>query len=329
MVRFFKNQSIRVGLDSVTGLDYYNARYYDPVVGRFLSPDDVQGNTQAMDPYAYVSGNPETLTDPTGHRVACGPDGCGSNGPPNPNDCNADPSLSGCPGSGGNGGGCTYNGKPCSSTNNPCDAKTTTWNGSQCVAKPDHSQKKKDARNAKLLPKTLAGAGLLALGGIISILVDFYALKKGFDDGDLLEMLGAIADGLSVLSDVVGAISLISSAAGAIAYAIETGLHAMLTIVNGALWAYNLVMSGWTWAKGVVTAALKFIGLTVQGVPGQLFKLAGDLFGKSLISGGRAIGHGLMVAGNAILTDVAYQESMNVNDWCTRYGQDQAACALS
>jgi RHS repeat-associated protein len=50
-----------------TGLDYYNARYYDPVVGRFLSADIVEGNAVGMDPYAYVGENPETDMDPTGH----------------------------------------------------------------------------------------------------------------------------------------------------------------------------------------------------------------------------------------------------------------------
>jgi len=55
--------------DSLSGLDYYNARYYDPVVGRFLSVDIVEGDLQGMDPYAYVGGNPETATDPTGLRV--------------------------------------------------------------------------------------------------------------------------------------------------------------------------------------------------------------------------------------------------------------------
>ncbi|MBA2284201.1 MAG: hypothetical protein H0W02_01825 [Ktedonobacteraceae bacterium] len=49
-----------------TGLDYYGARYYDPVAGIFLSADSVQGNAQGMDPYAYVGGNPETFSDPTG-----------------------------------------------------------------------------------------------------------------------------------------------------------------------------------------------------------------------------------------------------------------------
>jgi RHS repeat-associated protein len=53
--------------DTLSGLDYYGARYYDPVAGVFLSPDSVQGNAQGMDPYAYVSGNPETYVDPTGH----------------------------------------------------------------------------------------------------------------------------------------------------------------------------------------------------------------------------------------------------------------------
>ena len=53
--------------DSQTGLFYYNARYYDPVSGRFTSADVLQNNTVGMDPYAYVAENPETLRDPTGH----------------------------------------------------------------------------------------------------------------------------------------------------------------------------------------------------------------------------------------------------------------------
>jgi RHS repeat-associated protein len=53
--------------DDLTGLDYYVARYYDPVIGRFLSADTKEDNFSAFDPYAYVLGNPETKTDPTGH----------------------------------------------------------------------------------------------------------------------------------------------------------------------------------------------------------------------------------------------------------------------
>jgi len=78
----------------VTGLDYFNARYYDPLTGQFLSADTVQGNAQGTSPYMYVAGNPETRTDPTRQMITCG--SCGSSGPPNANDCAADPSLSGC-----------------------------------------------------------------------------------------------------------------------------------------------------------------------------------------------------------------------------------------
>ena len=46
--------------DAVTGLDYYNARYYDPVIGGFLSLDVKQGNAPGKSPYLYVAGNPET-----------------------------------------------------------------------------------------------------------------------------------------------------------------------------------------------------------------------------------------------------------------------------
>jgi RHS repeat-associated core domain len=56
-------------LDSASGLLYYNARYYDPVSGRFISADTVENNGQGNDPYAYVKGNPETATDPSGHRM--------------------------------------------------------------------------------------------------------------------------------------------------------------------------------------------------------------------------------------------------------------------
>ncbi len=60
--------------DAATGLDYYGARYYDPLAGQFISADtDDQGG---LNRYSYVQGNPETLTDPTGHRYVC-PGGCG------------------------------------------------------------------------------------------------------------------------------------------------------------------------------------------------------------------------------------------------------------
>ncbi|HZR39854.1 MAG TPA: RHS repeat-associated core domain-containing protein, partial [Ktedonobacteraceae bacterium] len=58
-----------------TGLNYYGARYYDPVVGRFISADIIQGNEAGMDPYDYVGGNPETFNDPTGLAATNGSPG--------------------------------------------------------------------------------------------------------------------------------------------------------------------------------------------------------------------------------------------------------------
>ncbi len=58
-------------LDS-TGLYYYGARYYDPVVGRFISPDTVVqdfANPQTLNRYSYVLNNPLRYVDPTGRAV--------------------------------------------------------------------------------------------------------------------------------------------------------------------------------------------------------------------------------------------------------------------
>jgi RHS repeat-associated protein len=76
--------------DTLTGLDYYVSRYYDPVVSIFLSADDKEGNAQGMNPYAYVGGNPETMSDPSGEMVDC-PDGCGGGGGGNNNQKYNDP----------------------------------------------------------------------------------------------------------------------------------------------------------------------------------------------------------------------------------------------
>jgi RHS repeat-associated protein len=56
-------------LDS-TALYYYGARYYDPEIGRFISPDTVvpdPSNPQALNRYSYCINNPLKYTDPTGH----------------------------------------------------------------------------------------------------------------------------------------------------------------------------------------------------------------------------------------------------------------------
>ncbi|MGH8248746.1 MAG: RHS repeat domain-containing protein, partial [Gammaproteobacteria bacterium] len=48
-----------------TGLYYYRARYYDPVLKRFVSEDPI-GLLGGINLYAYVEGNPISSTDPLG-----------------------------------------------------------------------------------------------------------------------------------------------------------------------------------------------------------------------------------------------------------------------
>ena len=53
------------------GLYYYNARYYAPSLGRFLSADTLvpdPQNPQSLNRYAYVLNRPLNYSDPTGHR---------------------------------------------------------------------------------------------------------------------------------------------------------------------------------------------------------------------------------------------------------------------
>ena len=56
--------------DDATGLYYYVARYYDPDLGRFLSPDPIVQapfNSQNLNRYSYVLNNPVMFVDPTGN----------------------------------------------------------------------------------------------------------------------------------------------------------------------------------------------------------------------------------------------------------------------
>ena len=58
--------------DPETGLYYYGARYYDPVVGRFLTVDPAGGRPevpQTWNRYVYTLNNPYKYVDPDGKRT--------------------------------------------------------------------------------------------------------------------------------------------------------------------------------------------------------------------------------------------------------------------
>jgi RHS repeat-associated protein len=57
-------------IDGENGVYNYDARMYDPDMGRFLTPDSIVPSPydpQSLNRYAYAQNNPVNLTDPTGH----------------------------------------------------------------------------------------------------------------------------------------------------------------------------------------------------------------------------------------------------------------------
>lgn len=56
--------------DAAVGLSYMGARYYDPVLGRFLGMDPAPadpGSVHGINRYAYANNNPYKYVDPDGH----------------------------------------------------------------------------------------------------------------------------------------------------------------------------------------------------------------------------------------------------------------------
>lgn len=70
-----RNQFTSKERDTETGLDYFGARYYGSVQGRFASPDPLvlsrkrQLNPQLWNSYSYVGNNPLSFVDPTGEEL--------------------------------------------------------------------------------------------------------------------------------------------------------------------------------------------------------------------------------------------------------------------
>jgi len=57
--------------DAAIGLYFYNARYYDPALGRFIQADTMvpsPANPQSLNRYSYNYNNPLRHIDPTGHK---------------------------------------------------------------------------------------------------------------------------------------------------------------------------------------------------------------------------------------------------------------------
>jgi len=59
-------------LDKETGYYFYNSRYYDPAISRFITADNIiddENSTQGWNRYSYVKNNPILYKDPDGHTA--------------------------------------------------------------------------------------------------------------------------------------------------------------------------------------------------------------------------------------------------------------------
>ncbi|HNM36403.1 MAG TPA: RHS repeat-associated core domain-containing protein [Anaerolineales bacterium] len=66
------------GVTEGFGLMFYNARWYDPALGRFAQADTIiPAGVQGLDRYAYANNNPIHYTDPSGHVVCEVGEPCG------------------------------------------------------------------------------------------------------------------------------------------------------------------------------------------------------------------------------------------------------------
>ncbi len=73
----FTGQRVEASL----GLLFYNARWYDASLGRFIQADSVvPGGVQGLDRYAYVGNNPLNYIDPTGNATCDDEGHCWLNG---------------------------------------------------------------------------------------------------------------------------------------------------------------------------------------------------------------------------------------------------------
>ena len=59
-------------VEDASTLTYMNARFYNPAVGAFITPDTYLGGVSYLNRYAYVAGNPINRIDPSGHKYVIG-----------------------------------------------------------------------------------------------------------------------------------------------------------------------------------------------------------------------------------------------------------------
>jgi len=317
----------------VTGLDYFNARYYDPVSGQFLSADVVQGNAQGTSPYRYVMGNPESRTDPTGERM-CVPTGDGGTECGNPGGGGAYCYSGDCSGGGSGSGDCNGGTKasagmcgsdgssnPCASgpqSGNSCrygsgECKGLTFNGCQ-----SWKYSEEQARQKRLAALQHEAYIELALSLGLSLLA--WAVRWS-ETNDLLKKLEAT---INIALNIISFAQLVAEAFGiggtifqALKAVEETAdliagtAHALIGAIKTALWFLQPAL--FAAASATMDAAEGPIGI----VTALVTQFLGGAIGNFL---GAGAGY-LQMLGTMDMAEYNQQMNMPIGDWCKQNGE--------
>ena len=275
--------------DALSGLDYYGARYYDAVAGQFTSADTV---ASGLSPYAYVKGNPETLTDPTGHRYTCPTGDCGGGGDGNP-----PPPPATSPGSAKGKG----EGNPCQNPN------STTCK----AAKYDAGNARTNELNALLY----WGVGKIIAGALISLAATLWLLYNGTN---LIKELSAASAVLGAILSVANALALVVH--GVWLKATEAVIVASQAFLAGINAGLSILARVGAFGLSMIQDTLGIVEITVGGEVKTAAELVTMLIGSSIAFGALSVGLGLMAWGSNDLADYFAQKDEPIQQWCAEHG---------
>jgi RHS repeat-associated protein len=300
--------------DASTGLDYYHARYYDPVASQFTSADS---QADGLNHYGYVAGSPTTATDPSGH-MACSADfgECASPthykghkreitpGPkPHPKPKKPGPKT-GCGGK-----------QQCSSgSQDPCanaqsqackTIKESAW---------EHDNER--TRQGKLSGLLITAAGLI-LGGELAILLGDLLVVETTDIP--LDGLWALHDAMSsILLNIGNFLTLVLPQGSPLRPLVDAAMsgvnaiEALLHTVEGAVALGGfLALVAW---NGIKALANTLLGAEFEVGFGLATMFLGGGLEHLLSAGGHAIAGG----GWGVFADYDRQMGMDIGEWCSQ-----------
>ncbi|MBA2682309.1 MAG: hypothetical protein H0U76_28440, partial [Ktedonobacteraceae bacterium] len=287
------------------------ARYYDPVVGRFLSADTTQGNAQGMDPYSYVGNNPETKNDPTGQRF-CDPTGnnCGQ---PCGGNCSPDPEPSNPPVNchGGGPRSCSSGGAPPSGGGcHPGINASAACNDWYVKHGLPAFKNRMDALDSSIRWKQIAGYTLMILADIVFLM----ATKNPIRWLQLIIDFGGTMGRL-----LLPALVRQFAGGGAVYEAILAFSAVMSRIIGVAEGLLGALRAGSLWAQWTI-AAFMFSTLASLG-PAQVtlrlvLYIAGPLIGGLLDAGA----NWLLASAQDDIVQETHEKNMDFIQWCAQYG---------